>query len=112
MWFETRTVRTRCHLFLMACAVFGVPPDSLSLSVSARSHAVQATFLGLLSPQFALVFSLASVCSNMALSAWVHLTKSLSGLMSFLLSIARLKLQRVDSDEHVGRKAGTHLCEN
>ena len=63
---------TRCHLLLIACIVFGVPPDIFSLPASAITPAVQARVLGLLSPQFPLVFCSAKVCTSVASSLRLH----------------------------------------
>ena len=59
---------TLCHQFLMAVTVFGVPSESFSLPARAVLHALQATFLRLLSPQFPFIFWSVSMCTRAASS--------------------------------------------
>ena len=60
----------------MASAHFVIPHNCFSLPASAHVHSAQTGGLGLLSPQCPSLFSVVSVCSSIASSAWDHLTLS------------------------------------
>ena len=75
-------VLTLFHRFLIELPILGAPPDSISLPLSVTSHAVHATFLGLLSPQLPFDFALARVATRMASLASVHFELVLASVSS------------------------------
>ena len=80
----------------MALSVFGVPPDSFSLPSSATLHAVQASGLGLLSPQYPLIFCSAKVCTSLASSLRLHFVIFFSGFFGIVFVDVGCRWERVD----------------
>lgn len=80
----------------MDTRVFGAPLDITSLPVRAVSHTVQATFLGLLSPQLPDAFCCFSIRTRVASSSRLHVVELLS--LKFPIQVVLFVAETLEGD--------------